>query len=301
MISKFTGYRHVSTLIAGTLISLGSGFAHAQAVDAQLRALVPAQYQQSGVKVAAFNDWPPDEFAQEGVLKGWSIDMATAMSARLGIKFEITGTSFDAILPGLVSKRFDAGFASFGVTPERLKVLDFVPQRKEGTAYAFPSSKSYSIVTEADLCGHSIAVLTGAWDLQYLKNVSENTCVAKKLPPIDLKQFTTENAAELAASSGRVELVAAGSAKLLYLAKQTGEFSVSKLTSNPVYNGIGIRTGDKLGVALAATLQAMIDDGSYAKIMTKWGVNKNGMIDKAVLVTEADPNPTRGPLTKGQP
>jgi ABC-type amino acid transport substrate-binding protein len=114
VISKFTGYRHVSTLIAGTLISLGSGFAHAQAVDAQLRALVPAQYQQSGVKVAAFNDWPPDEFAQEGVLKGWSIDMATAMSARLGIKFEITGTSFDAILPGLVSKRFDAGFASFG-------------------------------------------------------------------------------------------------------------------------------------------------------------------------------------------
>ncbi len=97
---------------------------------------MPENYRK-GVKIAAFNDWPPDEFVEDGVLKGWSIDMAKAMSERIGVPFEFTATSFDAIIPGLASKRFDAGFSSFGVTPERLDLLDFIPQRKEGTAYAF--------------------------------------------------------------------------------------------------------------------------------------------------------------------
>ena len=52
---------------------------------------------------------------------------------------------------------------------------------------------------------------------------------ARAVKPIDLQQFTTQNAAELAVSSGRVELVAAGSAKLQYIAKQTGKFDVSDL------------------------------------------------------------------------
>lgn len=246
---------------------------------------VPEPYKGQGVKVAAFNDWPPDEFTENGVLKGWSIDMANDMSKRLGVPFEITGTSFDAIIPGLASKRFDAGFSSFGVTEERLQALDFVPQRKEGTAYASLSAKPISVKVETDLCGHSVAVLTGAWDLQYLQEVSKEQCEATGAEPIDLQQFATQNAAELAVSSGRVELVAAGSAKLHYMAKQTGTFSVSELTSNAVYNGIGVRKGDPLGPLLRDALQAMMDDGSYEAIMEKWGVSGSGMLEKAELIT----------------
>ena len=262
----------------------------AAGADKALHNALPAQYQQQGVKVAVFNDWPPDEFVENGELKGWSVDMAKAMSEKLGVPFEMTGTSFDAIIPGLVAKRFDAGFSSFGVTPERLNALDFVPQRMEGTAYASPSTKPYDIKSEGDLCGHSIAVITGAWDFQYLTKVSQSTCVDKGAKPIDLQQFTTENAAELAVSSGRVEMVAAGSAKLQYLAKQTGKFNVSSFVSNAVQNGIGIRSGDPLGPALRGALQAMIDDGSYAKLLDKWGVS-TGLLTKAVLVTKSDPTP----------
>jgi len=222
---------------------------------------------------------------------GWSIDMAKALSAKLGVDFNITGTSFEVIIPGLTSKRFDAGFSSFGVTEERLKALDFIPQRMEGTAYAFLSSKPLKIVKEEDLCGHSIAVLTGAWDFQFLTKVSKEKCTDKGSPAIDLQQFTTQNNAELSVSSGRVEMVAAGSAKLAYMAKQTGTFSLSELTSNAVYNGIGVRKGDPLGPALKSVLQSMIDDGSYKALMAKWGVDKNGMLDKAVLVTEENPDP----------
>ena len=113
----------------------------------------------------------------------------------------------------------------------------------------------------------------------------------KGLKPIDLQQFTTQNAAELAVSSGRVEMTAAGSAKLAYLAKQTGTFSLSELTSNAVYNGIGVRKGDPLGTALEKALQSLMDDGTYKALMAKWGVDKHGMLTKAVLVTEENPDP----------
>src|SRR5882724_6178969 len=114
-------------------------------VDKALHDSLPEQYKTNGVKVAAFNDWPPDEFVENGELKGWSIDMAKAMSAKLGVEFHVTGTSFEVIIPGLTSGRFDAGFSSFGVTAERLKALDFIPQRMEGTAYAFLTSKPLTI------------------------------------------------------------------------------------------------------------------------------------------------------------
>ena len=260
-------------------------------VDKALHDALPKAYQDDGIKIAAFNDWPPDEFAEGDDLKGWSIDMAKAMSAKLGVPFTFTGTSFEAILPGLAGHRFDAGFASFAPTAERLKVLDFIPQRSDGTAYAFLKSKPLRIDAMKDLCGKSIAVLTGAFDYQYLTSVSAETCVKAGLPAIDLQQFTTENNAELAVSSGRVQLVAAGSAKLQYLAKQTGTFAVSGLAVNELYNGIGVRKGDPLGPILKTALQSMIDDGSYLAIMARWGVDKQGILHKAVLVTAADPDP----------
>lgn len=279
-----------SKLLAGTVLVIAiAASANAAGVDQKLHGAVPSEYQKNGVNVAAFNDWPPDEFVETGELKGWSIDMAKAMSEKLGVEFKFTPTSFDAIIPGLASKRFDAGFSSFGVTEERLEVLDFVPQRKEGTAYAFLKEKSLDIQSEKDLCGHSVAVLTGAWDFQYLTKVSVGTCAKEGAASIDLQQFTTQNAAELAVSSGRVEMVAAGSAKLQYLAKQTGRFGVSKLTSNAVFNGIGVRRDDPLGPVLRDALQAMIDDGTYSALMAKWGVDGSGMLDKALLVNKANP------------
>jgi polar amino acid transport system substrate-binding protein len=283
--------RSLTKLLCGAIafaaVAAFTAEAMAAGVDQKLHDAVPAEYQKNGVNVAVFNDWPPDEFVESGELKGWSVDMAKAMSERLGVEFKFQPTSFDVIIPGLVSKRFDAGFSSFGVTEERLKVLDFVAQRREGTAYASPKGKDYNINSEKDLCGHSVAVLTGAWDFQYLTKVSNEQCKGGK--PIDLQQFTTENNAELAVSSGRVELVAAGSAKLQYLAKQTGKFQVTSFVSNAVYNGIGLRRGDPLGPVLRDALQAMIDDGSYKALMAKWGVAGAGMLDKAVLSTADNP------------
>jgi polar amino acid transport system substrate-binding protein len=270
----------------GALVIALTSQVHAAEPIKKLHDAVPEQYQKDGINVAVFNDWPPDEFVENGELKGWSVDFAKEISARLGVEFKFIPTSFDAIIPGLASKRFDAGFSSFGATAERLEVLDFVAQRKEGTAYASKKGRNLVVNEEKDLCGHSISIINGSWDYQNLQKINERSCVAAKLKPIDLQQFSNEANAELAVSSGRVDFVAAGSAKLRYLAKQTGTYDVSNLVSNAVYSCIGVRKGDALGPVLRDAIQSMIDDGTYKTILAKWGVDGSGTIDKSLVINK---------------
>jgi polar amino acid transport system substrate-binding protein len=257
--------------------------------DAALHNAVPAQYRSSGVKVAVFNDWPPDEFVSNGQLTGWSVDLAHAMAAVLNLKFTYTPTSFDAVLPGIQNGRFDAGFASFGITSQRLQVLSFIPERSDGETYADLKSSHIDITSLSQLCGRSIAVLTGAFDYQYLLSESKAVCTSKGKKAISLQQFTTQTEAELAVLSGRAQLTAGGSADLGYLVKQQPKMQLSSLVVNPVYNCIGVRKGDKLGTDLANALQQLIDDGVYKKIMQKWGIE--GLVSKGMLATQSDPDP----------
>jgi len=257
--------------------------------DVALHNAVPSQYRTNGVKVAVFNDWPPDEFLQNGQLTGWSVDLAHAMAAVLNLKFTYTATSFDAVLPGIQNGRFDAGFASFGITPQRLQVLSFIPERSDGETYASLKTSHLDITSLGQLCGHSVAVLTGAFDYQYLLGESKTVCTSKGMKAITLDQYTTQTAAELAVLSGRAQLTAGGSADLGYMVKQQPKMALSSLVVNPVYNCIGVRKGDKLGSSLADALQQLLNDGVYLQIMKKWGIG--GLVSKGMLATQSDPDP----------
>ena len=252
-----------------------------------LREALPQEYKDNGIKAAVFNDWAPDEYLDaDGQLKGWSVDIAKEMEKRLGVTFTFEGTSFDAIIPGLQSKRFDAGFSSFGTTAERLKTLDFVSQRRIGTSFAYPADSKLAIRSASDACGLTIAVLNGSWDIGLLEKLNANECKEK---PVVIQTHATQAQAELAVRSNRAEATVGGSVKLSYMAKQTGDLKVSELVLSPVNSCIGVRKDDPLGHVLTDAIQSMIDDGTYEKIMAKWGLNDSGMLSKALLITEQNP------------
>jgi polar amino acid transport system substrate-binding protein len=250
---------------------------------------VPAKYVTGGVKVAVFNDWAPDEFMANGHLTGWSVDLAHAISSTLGLKFTYVPTSFDAVLPGLQNGRFDLGFASFAPTAPRLQVLSFIPERSDGTAYASKSSSNFKITKISNLCGLTVAELTGAYDFTYLTGVSKTTCVAHGKTAITLDQFPTQTAAQLAVTSGRVQLVAAGSATLNYWAKQTGGITVSTFIANADYNCIGVSKTNPLGNIVAQAMQQLIKTGVYKKIMAHWGLATADPVTRGMFITAKNP------------
>ena len=276
----------VSSAAAGTASAgtAGSAAGSSAASGDSLASMVPADLKTATFGV--FSDWAPEEFVQNGQVAGWSVDLAKAMAASLGMTVKYEATGFDTIIPGLGNGRYAAAVASLGVTPERLKTVDFVPLQKEGTAFAWKKGNSITINTVKDACGKTVAVLTGAFEYQYLTAQNTSLCGSS---PMKIQQFKDQPSAELAVTSGRVDLVAAGSGKLKYTAKQGGQLEVSDLLINAVYNGIGLPKGSKLGPALQAALQKAIDDGTYAKIRAQWGATSKGDLTKAVLITEANP------------
>lgn len=254
--------------------------------DPKVAKLVPAELQESGVEVAVFGDWAPEEYVEDGEVKGWSVDLAKAIAGKMDVDFTYHPSGFDTIIPGLKNGRYDLAVASLGVTPERLKALDFVPLQKEGTAFGWKTGTDENITELADACGKSVAVLTGAWEYKYLTEANPKECGDD---PMDIQQFKDQPSAELAVTSGRVDLVAAGSGKLRYTASQTGQLDVSDLLINAVYNGLGLPKGSDLGPAVEAALQSIIDDGTYTEIREEWGVSSAGDLKKAVLITEQNP------------
>lgn len=277
----------LKSILAGFALSVVFVMPALADVIPALHDTLPQEYKDNGIKAAVFNDWAPDEFLDsDGQLKGWSVDIAKEMEERLGVPFTFEGTSFDAIIPGLQSKRFDAGFSSFGTTAERLKTLDFVSQRKIGTSFAYPADSKLDIKTAADACGLTVAVLNGSWDIGLLEKLNANECKDK---PVIMQTHGTQAQAELAVRSQRAEATVAGSVKLAYMAKQTGDLKVSELVLSPVNSCIGVRKGDPLGQVMTDAIQSMIDDGTYEKIMAKWGLNDSGMLTKALLITEENP------------
>ncbi|WP_281357774.1 transporter substrate-binding domain-containing protein [Rhizobium oryzihabitans] len=159
------------SILAGCVLSALTAVSTFADVIPALRDALPQEYKDNGIKAAVFNDWAPDEYLDaDGQLKGWSVDLAKEMEVRLGVPFTFEGTSFDAIIPGLQSKRFDAGFSSFGTTAERLKTLDFVSQRRIGTSFAYPANSKLAVKSASDACGLTIAVLNGSWISGSLKS-----------------------------------------------------------------------------------------------------------------------------------
>ena len=254
--------------------------------DKALNDAVPKEYRDNGVKVAVYNDYAPDEWVEDGKMKGWSVDLARAISAKLGVEFSYTPVGFDVILPGIQNGRFDTGFTSFSPLPERRKVLDFVGQRQDGASYAYASDSEIEVKGADDLCGHVVGALTGSYEVQLLEKI-DTDCTKGGKQDVDIQQFKTQSEAVLALTSNRIEIVSAGTTALSYVAQQKGGITVAPWINGVVYNSIGVRKGDPLGQSFVDAIDALIEDGTYMKIMKKFGVDKVGTIDHSVLLTES--------------
>lgn len=258
-------------------------------VDEALHEAVPEKYRENGVNVAVYNDFAPDEWLENDELKGWSVDLARAAAAKLGLDFTYDPVSFEVILPGLENGRFDLGVTSFSPLPERRLVLDFVGQRQDGGSYATRADADFTIEGPMDLCGRTVGAIAGGYERQLLDPISEE-CVAAGEEPVSPQEYKTQSETILAVESGRAEVVSTGTTTLGYaIGQKGGNFTLSPWVNGVVYNSMGVRKDDPLGQSMVDAINALIDDGVYMEIMEKYDVEKAGTIEESVLITEDSP------------
>jgi lysine/arginine/ornithine transport system substrate-binding protein len=71
-------------------------------------------------------EYPPFESRNaSGELEGFDIDLGKAICEAAALKCDWVETSFDALIPGLMSKKFDAINSAMNITEKRRESIDF--------------------------------------------------------------------------------------------------------------------------------------------------------------------------------
>ncbi|MDQ0092726.1 ABC transporter substrate-binding protein [Paeniglutamicibacter psychrophenolicus] len=267
-----------------------AGSGTALAVNEEARALLPAEIRDKGVlTIASDPTYPPFEFydTDNKTIIGWDADMGDAIGAVLGLKVEHVPATFDTILPGLASGKYDMGMSTFTVTDERRKVVDFVPYLQGGTGLAVAPGNPEALTVEAtSLCGKAIAAQKGSIQSLDILPAFSKECTEAGKSAIDMQFFPTQNDANLALTSGRVAGVMADSVSLAYQGTLAdGKF---ELAEGPDYEPELTATalGKKSGLlpAVQAATVAVLESPTYGEINTKWELPASTEITPAEVV-----------------
>jgi polar amino acid transport system substrate-binding protein len=258
---------------------------HTVSTNAKLAATVPASVRSTGMTDITYNNAPPDEQVVNGKNVGWEIDLGRAVAAMLGLKWNLTTSgNFDSFIPGLQNGRYNTSFTSFIQTPARLKQIDIVTYYNVGTGFAVKKGTPLTIKTPTALCGHSVAVIEGSAFIQQIKSIN---CKKVGKPAVQVQSFPSDSAAELAVSSGRVEVYSSSEDQLSYLIQQTQhQFVLQSLNFEPSPEGVGITKGLGLTKPIANAMDALIKSGTYGAIMKKWSI-VNGLVTKATVYSDS--------------
>jgi polar amino acid transport system substrate-binding protein len=228
--------------------------------------------------VAADASYAPNEFIKPGGkdVVGLDVDLAKAIGQKLGLGVTVKNATFDAIIPGLASGKYDLGMSSFTDTKEREQTVDFVTYFTAGTSFFVKSDGGPSVGGLADLCGKKVSVEKGT------TQADDAQTQAKKCK-VTVLVFPDQSAANLALKSGRADVSMADSPVAAYQVKQSG--GAFKLTGEPYGTapyGIAIPKNSGLAQPVLEAVKALIADGTYGKILDTWGV-ADGAITEPVL------------------
>jgi polar amino acid transport system substrate-binding protein len=262
--------------------STGAIMAHK---NAKIAAEVPKNIASKGtLTVAADATYAPNEFiGPDGhTVTGMSPDLGHAIGDVLGLKFKFVNASFDTIIPGLQSGKYDIGFSSFTDTKEREKVVDFVTYFSAGTSFYVKASGGPTINSLADLCGHSVGVERGTTQADDVA-AQNKKCKAAGKPAVKLAVYPDQNAANLAVSSGRQQVGMADSPVAAYIVKKSnGQFKLSGKPYNTAPYGIAIPKNNGMTKPILDALKELMSDGTYMAVLKKWGV-QSGAIDNPTI------------------
>jgi polar amino acid transport system substrate-binding protein len=264
--------------------------------DSALTKQLPAAVRKAKkVTVATNAPYPPFiDFKTEGStdeFKGLDYDVVQAIAARLGVEAPFTQQPFDGLVPGLKAGKYDAIVGGITDNKERQATATFVDYSASGTGIMVGKGNPEGITTLQDLCGKQVAVQKAAKQATLLRDFSAKSCGGSA---VKVTEFPQNTDAVQALVAGKVVAIAATKVNLVDDAEALA--GKAEVVDDPAApngyqaspNGIGFDKKDgALAKAFQASLQSLMDDGTYDKILAKYGQKSVG-IDQATIDQAVD-------------
>ncbi|MEG8278053.1 ABC transporter substrate-binding protein [Streptomyces sp. AHA2] len=290
--------------VAGALMLTGcgdqtkdSGSESDTASTAPLAGKLPQAVRDKGViKVGSDIAYAPVEFKDSsGKVVGIDPDIAAAMGKQLGVDFQFENGTFDTLITGLRSKRYDIAMSAMTDTKDRQEGIDSDTGKKVGEGVDFvdyftagvsiytKKGDDQGIKTWSDLCGKKIVLQRGTVSEDLAKAESKKCPAGKK---IAIEAFDNDQQAQTRLRAGGADAGSSDFPVAAYAVKTSGGGKDFQLVGEQVEAapyGIAVaKNQTQLRDALKAALDAIIENGEYEKIMKKWGV-EDGSIEAATI------------------
>ncbi|CAM5599203.1 ABC transporter substrate-binding protein [Streptomyces purpurascens] len=246
-------------------------------------ALLPADVRKAGtLRIGSSVGFPPGAYYPNGPGKapaGQDIDIADAVAKVLGVKPARQDASFETILPALGSGKFDVGTGNFGVTTQRLKTVDFVTYINDGQGFAVKKGNTTlkkKVTDLKQLCGLTIGTGAGT-TFETTLTAQKDVCAKAGKKPYEVKVYS-ENAATLTAlQQGRIDVIMSTINGLRYQAAQPAAQTTFLGEYHRLDVGFAFRKNSPLTKAFQAAVDVLIKDGTYARILEKWGTSASAI------------------------
>lgn len=288
--------------VAGALLLSGCGDQTDSANDggkqkdnaAPLFDKLPKKIQDAGViNVGSDIAYAPVEYLDDnGDPVGIDPDLAKAMSKQLGVDFKFQGGTFDGLVTGMNSGRYDLIMSAMTDTKNReegqddkgKKVgagADFVNYFQAGSTILVQKGNPKHIKTLEDLCGKTVALQRGTANESLAEEQSK-----KCDKPIEILDFKKDTQALVQVRQGRAVADINDFPVAAYNAKTSGggeNFEVVGDQIDAAPYGIAVsKKKTELRDAVQAAMNAIMKNGDYEKVMKKWEVT-NGTLDEATV------------------
>ena len=247
--------------------------------------------------VCSDTSYPPQESLDANQKPvGSDIDLVNEIGKRLGLTVVVKTTNFNAIIPALTGGTCDVIVSAQTITTDRQTQVDMIPYFAAGQSFVVLKGNPDNIKTVDDLCGKAVAAEDGTVEAMHIGGTGDykpadglsQQCVAKGKKAITLKTFTADTQALLALQAGTVAAHFTDEPVAGYeVVNGQGNFEmVSGITLERGPEGISVaKSNTGLRDAVRASLDSMIADGTYLKILTTWGVQSGAVTSTAPLAS----------------
>ena len=215
------------------------------------------------ISIGSDTTYPPHEFIEDGVVKGFDVDVVAAICERINCVPNWVTTAWDGIFPALADGQFDMVVSGVTITEERDKIVDF--------------SDPYIIVQQGILMRVSDKGATiddfksGAMKLASQVGTTNATLGEELVGRDNLALFDSFNNAVIAVQNEDVDgVIIDSTSAAAYEQEFAGELAVgiTGLSSDPL--GLVFQEGDGMQDDFNVGLAAMVADGTMQKLMIKW-------------------------------
>ena len=243
---------------------------------------VPDKYKGGTVKVGSDSPYPPWEMfvGDTDQFTGFDYDIAQAIGAKLGVKFQFVKTGFDSIIIGIQAGNLDVAMSSMYDNKKRQETCDFVDYAKDGTGILVLKGNPDKVKTFADLAGKNVGCEKGTTQAEALATLNDQFKADGK-PQMNVSEFPDQPAALLAVQSGKVVCDLSDSSTIGYVAKTTDNGKTFEVIMDPnppkgwetQPDGIAmLKSNSALRDAIQKALQKLMDEGTYKTILDNYGI-----------------------------